>query len=105
MGDRLKLTERIGALETVMTKQLEPEYNDWPHIESQEDPQTETPLEAQYQSILKPQTESELNLKMNTCLQCGKDNTTEDELESIWKQSMYLIHLSGTTAYFVVRTI
>ena len=50
--------------------------------ESQEGPQTETCLEAPSQSILQPQTESELNLKIYSCLRCGKDNKTENELES-----------------------
>ena len=45
-------------------------------------PQTETCLVAPSQSILQAPTESELNLKIYSCLRCGKDNKTDNELES-----------------------
>ena len=50
--------------------------------EIQEGPQKETCLQAPSRSILQPQTEPEINLKIYSCLRCGKDNKTENALES-----------------------
>ena len=57
--------------------------------ESQENLETETLLEAPSQSILQLQTETELNLKLYSCLRCGK-NRTENELEGHMEAAIHV---------------